>query len=160
MLKQACAGMYAPAQACFVMITLQDKCWAIRGIISLLDDMMMDGGFLCFSAASTQSTTFKAKLFRGFADPSRLSILEALRDNPLTVTEIIEATGLSQSNVSNHLSCLYGCGLVARDQKGRYVEYRLSDPRVLALLSTAEELLADVARGVYECTRYENDPLD
>jgi DNA-binding transcriptional ArsR family regulator len=109
---------------------------------------------------NTHSTIVKAKLFRGFADPSRLSILEALRDNPLTVTEIIEATGLSQSNVSNHLSCLHGCGLVARDQKGRYVIYQLSDPRVASLLSIADELLADVARGVYECTRYENDPLE
>jgi DNA-binding transcriptional ArsR family regulator len=108
----------------------------------------------------TLSTTIKAKLFQGFADPSRLSILEALRDKPQTVTEIIEATGLSQSNVSNHLSCLHGCGLVAREQQGRYVEYRLSDPRVVKLLATADELLADVARGVYECTRYEIKPLD
>jgi len=111
-------------------------------------------------SSSTLSTTVKAKLFRGFADPSRLSILEALRDRPLTVSEIIEATGLSQSNVSNHLSCLHGCGLVARDQKGRFVEYRLSDPRVITLLATADALLAEVARGVYECTRYENDSLD
>jgi DNA-binding transcriptional ArsR family regulator len=113
-----------------------------------------------FISASTQTTTIKAKLFRGFADPSRLSILEALRENPLTVTEITTATGLSQSNISNHLSCLHGCGLVTRDQKGRFVEYRLSDPRVVTLLATADELLADVARGVYECTRYENDPRD
>jgi DNA-binding transcriptional ArsR family regulator len=108
-------------------------------------------------SSSTLSTTIKAKLFRGFADPSRLSILEALRDNPLTVSEIITATGLSQSNVSNHLNCLHGCGLVSRDQKGRYVEYRLSDPRVVVLLGTADELLADIARGVYECTRFDND---
>jgi ArsR family transcriptional regulator, cadmium/lead-responsive transcriptional repressor len=107
--------------------------------------------------ANTQSATLKAKLFRGFADPSRLSILEALRDSHLTVTEIVQATGLSQSNVSNHLSCLHDCGLVTRDQKGRYVEYRLSDIRVQAMLKTAEELLADVARGVYECTRYETE---
>jgi ArsR family transcriptional regulator, cadmium/lead-responsive transcriptional repressor len=105
--------------------------------------------------ANTQSLALRAKLFRGFADPSRLSILEALRDTHLTVSEIVEATGLSQSNVSNHLSCLHGCGLVTRDQKGRFVEYRLSDPRVRDMLKSAEELLADVALGVYECTRYE-----
>ena len=40
------------------------------------------------------------------------------------------------------------------DQRGRFVEYRLSDPRVKELLTLAESLLADVARGVYECTRY------
>jgi DNA-binding transcriptional ArsR family regulator len=105
-------------------------------------------------AANTQSLALKAKLLRGFSDPSRLAILEALRDGPLTVTDIIGATGLSQSNASNHLSCLHDCGLVAREQEGRYVLYRLSDSRVASLLSLAEELLADVAKGVYDCTRY------
>jgi DNA-binding transcriptional ArsR family regulator len=101
-----------------------------------------------------QAVELKAKLFRGFSDPSRLSILEALHIGPLTVTDIVKATGLSQSNVSNHLGCLHDCGLVAREQHGRYVTYRLGDQRVSALLSLADELLADVARGVYECTRY------
>lgn len=101
-----------------------------------------------------QATDLKAKLFRGFADPSRLSILEALRDNPQTVSQIVAITGLGQSNVSNHLSCLRDCGLVVSEQQGRYVRYRLSDERVETFLRLAEELLADVARGVYECTRY------
>src|SRR3989338_3627631 len=94
----------------------------------------------------------QAKLFRGFSDPSRLSILESLRKGPLTVGEIVEATGLSQSNVSNHLGCLRDCGLVVAEQEGRYVTYHLSDDRVGDLIATAEALLADVARGVYECT--------
>jgi len=71
-----------------------------------------------------------------------------------TYSEIIEATGLSQSNVSNHLSCLRDCGLVVAEQAGRYVTYHLSDDRVGELIAIAEALLADVARGVYECTRY------
>jgi ArsR family transcriptional regulator, cadmium/lead-responsive transcriptional repressor len=96
----------------------------------------------------------KAKLFRGFADPSRLSILEALRHGPLTVGQILEATDLSQSNASNHLACLRDCGLVVGEQDGRFTRYELSDKRVGKLLSLADELLADVARGVYECTRY------
>lgn len=95
----------------------------------------------------------KAKLFRGFADPSRLSILEVLRPGPLTVGEIVEATELSQPNASNHLSCLYDCGLVERTQQGRYVSYRLRDERVVQLLELADEVLSDVARGIYECTR-------
>lgn len=106
-------------------------------------------------ANRAQATNLKAKLFRGFADPSRLIILETLRDGARTVTEIIEATSLTQSNVSNHLACLWDCGLVAREQQGRYVRYRLSDERVASLLGLADELLADVAKGVYECTRYD-----
>jgi ArsR family transcriptional regulator, cadmium/lead-responsive transcriptional repressor len=98
--------------------------------------------------------TLQAKLFRGFSDPSRLAILEALRTKPLTVGEIVETTGLTQSNVSNHLSCLRDCGLVIAQPQGRYVFYALSDPRVEELLRLADELLADVARGLYECTHF------
>lgn len=104
--------------------------------------------------ANPKSIDIQAKLFRGFSDPSRLSILETLRDGAATVTEIVEATGLSQSNVSNHLSCLRDCGLVTAKQQGRFVYYGLSDKRVGKLLNLADELLADVAKGVYECTRY------
>lgn len=106
------------------------------------------------AADEKQGVGLKAKLFRGFSDPSRLSILEALRDGPLTVTEIVAVTGLNQPNTSNHLGCLRDCGLVSAEQQGRYVRYQLSDRRVGTLLRVAEELLADVARGVYECTRY------
>jgi DNA-binding transcriptional ArsR family regulator len=104
---------------------------------------------------ATDPLTVKAKLFRGFSDSSRLAILEALREERRSVGEIVEATGLSQSNTSNHLSCLHDCGLVVREQRGRQVIYGLSDDRVAKVLSLAESLLADVARGVYECTRYE-----
>ena len=103
-----------------------------------------------------QSLALKAKLFRGFSDPSRLSILEALREEARSVSEIVEITGLSQSNASNHLSCLLDCGLVGREQQGRFAYYRLSDPRVGALLATADDILTDVARGVYVCPRYES----
>lgn len=106
------------------------------------------------TTTQTQAVALKAKLFRGFADPSRLAIVEALRSGPMTVTEVIEATGLTQSNTSNHLSCLRDCGLVSRQQEGRYVRYQLSDQRVASLLEEADALLAELARGVYECTRY------
>ena len=102
--------------------------------------------------ANPTSIALQAKLFRGFADPSRLSIMETLRAGEMTVTEIVEATELSQSNISNHLACLRDCGLVTAEQDGRYVRYRLSDPRVDQLLALADELLGDVAKGVYECT--------
>jgi ArsR family transcriptional regulator, cadmium/lead-responsive transcriptional repressor len=105
--------------------------------------------------ANPKSVEIQAKLFRGFSDPSRLAILELLKNGAHTVSEIVEGTGLTQSNVSNHLACLRDCGLVTAQQKGRFVSYELSDPRVGQLLALADELLADVARGVYECTRYE-----
>src|SRR5579859_4802343 len=101
-----------------------------------------------------QATALKAKLFRGFSDMSRLSILEALCVGPLTVGVITEKTGLSRTNVSNHLRCLSDCDLVVSSPQGRYTLYQLSDPRVATLLELTDELLRDVARGVYDCTRY------
>ncbi len=97
----------------------------------------------------------KAKLFRGFSDTSRLAILEALRLQPLNVGKIVQVTGLNQSNISNHLGCLRDCGLVMSEQRGRYTYYRLADDRIDSLLRLVEEVLADVAKGVYQCTRYE-----
>jgi len=101
-----------------------------------------------------QSIRLKAKLFRGFSDPSRLLILETLRQGAMTVTEIVNATRLSQPNVSNHLGCLRDCGLVDMEQQGRYVYYRLNGEQVGQLLTLADRLLADFAQGVYACTRY------
>lgn len=107
---------------------------------------------------AAQSIELKAKLFRGFGDPSRLTILDTLRAGPHTVSELVTATGLSQPNVSNHLACLRDCGLVHAEQNWRFVTYRLSDDRVGDLLALSESLLAAIAQGVYECTRY-NQPL-
>jgi DNA-binding transcriptional ArsR family regulator len=103
--------------------------------------------------ASDFDTALKAKLFRGLADPSRLSILESLRGSAMSVGELVLATGLTQPNVSNHLACLHGCGLVAREQRGRYVYYRLSNERVAALLGHADDVVADVATGLCTCPR-------
>ena len=96
----------------------------------------------------------QAKLFRGFSDPSRLAILETLRHGPLSVGEIVKATGLSQSNTSNHLRCLGDCGLVSAEQQGRFVSYQLSDDKIEHLLQLADDLLADSARRLFECTNY------
>jgi DNA-binding transcriptional ArsR family regulator len=101
-----------------------------------------------------QTFHLQAKLFRGFSDSSRLAILEALRHGPLSVGEIVKSTGLSQSNTSNHLRCLGDCGLVSAEQQGRFVSYQLSDEKIKRLLQLADELLADSARRLYECTNY------
>lgn len=109
---------------------------------------------------STRTLDLQAKLFRGFADPSRLAILDALRSGPRHVGAIVAATGLSQPNVSNHLRCLSECGLVHAEQRGRFVDYRLGDGRVGELLRLAEELLAGSACGVDACQRYDIPDTD
>jgi ArsR family transcriptional regulator, cadmium/lead-responsive transcriptional repressor len=107
------------------------------------------------AVAHTLDLTLKAKLFRGLADPSRLTIVEALRDSEKTVSQIVEETGLSQPNASAHFSCLQDCGLVTRRQEGRYVYYTLAAPEMEQILGAAETILSRVAEDVYRCTRYE-----
>ena len=97
----------------------------------------------------------KAKLFRGLSDGSRLAILEALREGPRSVSEVVSATGLTQPNVSNHMACLLDCGLVVREQRGRFAFYGFADSGVEDLLALAGTLLNDIACGVEACGRYE-----
>lgn len=108
-------------------------------------------------AAEAHGLALKAKLFRGFSDPARLSILECLRTGPMTVGEVVSSTGRPQSGVSTHLACLHDCGLVSREQRGKFVYYSISDRRVDEMLRLGDVLLADVAKGVYECTRYDSE---
>lgn len=97
----------------------------------------------------------KAKLFRGLADPSRLAVLETLRDGPRCVSEVVAATGLSQPNASAHLACLEDCGLVTRERRGKFVYYALADKRVVKVLEEAEAILGKIGAHVFRCTRYE-----
>lgn len=97
-----------------------------------------------------------AKLFRGLADASRLALLLALRDGEQCVSELIEATGLTQSNVSGHLTCLRDCGLVVSRPEGRFVYYRLSDPAVADVLTSADTVLSLHAERIAACVNYDS----
>jgi DNA-binding transcriptional ArsR family regulator len=101
------------------------------------------------------SLHLKTKLFRGLADPSRMAILEMLRDGPKNVTEIVEVTGLSQSNASMHLDCLWCCGLVNREVRGRFRYYRIASKKLFRVLLAADAILRDVAERIDQCARYE-----
>lgn len=97
----------------------------------------------------------KAKFFRGLADPSRLSILDFLRDGPKCVYEIAAGTHLSQPNTSAHLACLEDCGLVQKERQGKFIYYRVAHKEAIALLNQAEAILGKVGDHIYQCTRYE-----
>jgi DNA-binding transcriptional ArsR family regulator len=74
-----------------------------------------------------------AERFKALAEPSRLEILSALRGGEATVSEILEATGLGQANVSKHLQVLHASGFVERRKDGVNTYYRLADADVLRL---------------------------
>lgn len=94
-----------------------------------------------------------ARLFQALSDRTRLSILLALLDGERSVSEIVAAVGASQPNVSNHLSCLKGCGLVVdRPGSRRQVFYSIARPEVQELLVAAERLLVEGGHAVTLCS--------
>ena len=74
-----------------------------------------------------------AERFKALAEPSRLEILNSLKHGERTVTEILEAMGLGQANVSKHLQHLHSAGFVERRKSGITTCYRLADKDVLRL---------------------------
>jgi DNA-binding transcriptional ArsR family regulator len=65
--------------------------------------------------------------FKALGDPARLRILNALRQDERTVSDLVDTTGLSQANVSKHLSILHSLGFVTRRKEGLFVYYALAD---------------------------------
>lgn len=74
-----------------------------------------------------------ADRFKALAEPARLHILNALRSGELTVTELVDETGLGQANVSKHLQLLHSTNFVRRRKDGLHVYYGLADRNVLRL---------------------------
>ena len=95
-----------------------------------------------------------AKYFRGLGEPTRLRILELLRDEgELSVGELTQRLGVPQPKVSNHLACLRWCGFVEARREHRTVYNRIADKRVLKMLDLAHALLDDNAEHVAACCR-------
>jgi DNA-binding transcriptional ArsR family regulator len=106
------------------------------------------------STNSQRKLDLLAKLFRGFADPSRLSLLQALSHGEQCVSELVAITNLSQPNASGHLACLKDCGLVTSRQQGRQVFYRLADDEVGSILLGADDVLSRHIEQIAACVNY------
>ena len=74
-----------------------------------------------------------AERFRVLGDPTRIRLLDALRDGPATVGRLTEVSGHSQQNVSKHLGVLHAAGLVARTKEGTSTRYSIADQGVFTL---------------------------
>lgn len=93
-----------------------------------------------------------AERFKALAEPARLNILNALREKEMTVSELMEVTGLGQANTSKHLQLLHGLGFVQRRKEGLYVYYSLASEDVFRLCDIMCGRLvheADVRRGLF-----------
>ena len=101
-------------------------------------------------------TDLVAKYFRALGDPTRLRILELLRDQEeLSAGELTRRLAQPQPKVSNHLACLRWCGFVETRREHRVVHYRLADERVAAMVDLAHRLLDENADHVAACCRVE-----
>jgi DNA-binding transcriptional ArsR family regulator len=82
---------------------------------------------------SSELLSLVAERFKALAEPARLEILNALREGELTVSELVERTGLGQANVSKHLQLLLAHGFLSRRKEGLFSYYALADRDVFKL---------------------------
>jgi ArsR family transcriptional regulator len=81
--------------------------------------------------------------FKMLGEPMRLKILQTLCKGPRTVSEIVEATGATQANISKHLSLLAAAGILTREKDGQCVYYSMKDPLTLKMCELVRSQLAD-----------------
>jgi DNA-binding transcriptional ArsR family regulator len=74
-----------------------------------------------------------AQRFRCLSEPVRIALLDRLREGEATVSELTQATGASQQNVSKHLGVLLGAGIVSRTKRGTSSVYAIADEGVFEL---------------------------
>ena len=79
------------------------------------------------------------RLGRALADPTRSRILLSLLNEPGYPAQLARDLGLTRTNVSNHLSCLRGCGIVVAEPEGRRTRYEIADPHLAAALTALVE---------------------
>ena len=95
----------------------------------------------------TNTTSIDAmnRLGRAMADHTRSRILLTLLDGPAYPAELAQQLALTRPNVSNHLACLRGCGIVIAQPEGRKTRYEIADERLARPLRAllAATLLVD-----------------
>ncbi len=103
---------------------------------------------------SVSDAELYARFFRVLSDPTRVRLLHLLLEAPeagRTVGELVAAVGAPQGRISTHLGCLRWCGLVQPYREGKYVYYRIADPRVRELLVVGGSMMRDHAAGIASC---------
>lgn len=87
-----------------------------------------------------------AEMCKVFSNPTRLEILNLLRNKEMSVTELIQKTKLSQANISQHLSIMKSKGIVESSRKGKNIYYKLTNPKIIKAFDIIREVLADKLR--------------
>jgi DNA-binding transcriptional ArsR family regulator len=98
-----------------------------------------------------------AQRFRVLGEPMRIKLLDRLREHEATVSELQDALGATQQNVSKHLGILASAGMVSRTKHGNRVVYAISDPSVFDL---CEQVCGGVRRQLLELEAILQPPAD
>ena len=93
----------------------------------------------------------RSKIFQAMGNPMRLKIVEQLLTGDKNVTQLVDALGLEQSQISHALKTLKGCGIVTSTKDGRNIIYSIRDHRILEILAISDEILTDIAQDLTKC---------
>lgn len=85
------------------------------------------------SAMTDDALELIAARFRVLGEPSRLKLIRALEPGEKSVSELMEACGLTQANTSRHLQSLTQAGILGRRKEGLNVIYFIADPGIFEL---------------------------
>ncbi|MBT2727481.1 winged helix-turn-helix transcriptional regulator [Bacillus sp. ISL-75] len=96
----------------------------------------------------------KVKLINGFSNKTRIQILESIKEQEKTVSQIVEEINGNQSNISQHLACLKGCGIIVGRNEGKYCYYSLRNQNIRDLLAMFDVVLEDVQNEMNCCERH------
>lgn len=118
--------------------------------LNILDISNMNGG-LCMLKVDLD---MKVKFLHGFAHKTRIQILECIKEKEKTVSHIVDALNGNQSNISQHLACLKGCGLIVGRQDGKYTYYSLRNEQIRELLNMFDVVFEQVESDVACCGRH------
>jgi DNA-binding transcriptional ArsR family regulator len=93
------------------------------------------------TSPENEDTTLTANALKAMAHPLRWKILCSLGDSELSVGEIVERTGTSQSNISQHLEQLRNKNIVVSRKEANRIYYRIRNGQLLTLIGTMRNVL-------------------
>lgn len=96
----------------------------------------------------------KVQFLHGFSNKVRIQILDSLKEEEKTVSQIVKDLNGNQSNISQHLACLKGCGLIIGRQEGKFIYYSVRNQKVRDLLTMFDVVLEDVQNDVACCENH------
>ena len=88
-----------------------------------------------------QANLIRAKVFKAIADPTRLEIIEFLKDGERCQCQIHPELEKSQSTISQHLKILIDCGILAFRRDGQKKMYQIADNHVLKMIELIDEII-------------------